>query len=85
MSGNGRLVSYVINHRAVPPTEDGAPLIIALVELDEGVRLLTNLVDAAPDPESLPLDVPVAVAFQPRGAFKLPVVRVGGCQWPVRC
>ena len=76
VSGAGRLVSYVINHRPVPPTDDGEPLVIALVELDEGVRLLTNLVDAAPDPDALPLDTRVGVAFQARGEFKLPVFRL---------
>ena len=76
VSGDGRLVSYVINHRPVPPIEPGAAQIIALVELDEGVRMLTNLVDAAGHPDALRLDSRVRVAFEPRGAFKLPVFRL---------
>lgn len=76
VSGHGRLVSYVINYRPMPPTDAGESLIIALVELDEGVRLLTNIVDMAPDPDSLPLDAPVFVAFEARGDFKLPVFRL---------
>jgi len=78
VSGRGRLVSYVIDYRPVPPTEAGTPLIIALVELDEGVRLLTNIVDAAPDPDVLRLDSIVSVAFQRRGDIKLPVFRLEG-------
>lgn len=74
VSGRGRLMSYVINHRPMPPT--GQAQVIALVELDEGVRLLTNIVDAAPDPAALQLDAPVAVAFEPRGEYKLPVFRL---------
>ena len=80
VSGRGRLVSYVIDYRPMPPTDGAVPLIIALVELDEGVRLLTNIVDAAPDPDALPLDAPVSVAFQPRGDVKLPVFRLVGAQ-----
>lgn len=74
VSGRGRLMSYVINHRPVPPADQAQ--VIALVELDEGVRLLTNIVDTAPDPAALPLDAPVAVAFEPRGEYKLPVFRL---------
>jgi len=80
VSGEGRLMSYVINYRPVPPIDAGAAQIIALVELDEGVRLLTNIVDAAPEPDALPLDAPVRVAFEPRGDFKLPVFRLVDAQ-----
>jgi uncharacterized OB-fold protein len=67
-------VSYVINYRPLPPAE-GAQ-VIALVQLDEGVRLLTNIVDTAPDPEALTLDAPVSVTFRQRGEYKLPVFRL---------
>jgi len=36
VSGRGRLVSYVINHRPLPPADLGVPQVIALVELEEG-------------------------------------------------
>lgn len=77
-SGRGRLASYVINHRPMPPTEDGAPLVIALVELAEGVRLLSNIVGTPADPDALPLDAAVTVGFQQRGEWKLPVFHVDG-------
>ncbi|MFD3585405.1 Zn-ribbon domain-containing OB-fold protein [Streptomyces sp. NPDC058683] len=80
VSGRGRLVSYVINYRPMPPTEGAEPQVIALVELEEGVRLLTNIVDTAPEPDALPLDTPVSVAFQQRGDFKLPVFRLVDAQ-----
>jgi uncharacterized OB-fold protein len=54
-SGQGFLYSYVITHRAAPGFE--APYVIGVVELDEGPRLLTNIVDVAPDPDGLPLDL----------------------------
>ena len=62
-SGRGRLASYVINHRESPGFE--APYVIALVDLDEGPRMLTNLVDCAPDPTSLPVGTVVQVQFLP--------------------
>ena len=69
----GTLHSYVINHRAAPGFT--APYVIAVVELDEGPRLLTNLVDVEPDPDALPLDLPVEVRFETVGEAALPVFR----------
>ena len=76
VSGRGRLISYVINYRPFPCTGNGAPQVIALVELEEGVRMLTNIVDSSGQPEGLPLDAPVSVAFEPRGDLKVPVFRL---------
>ena len=74
-SGHGTLHSYVINHRAAPGFT--APYVIAVVALDEGPRLLTNLVgvEPEPDPDALPLDLPVEVAFETVGDAALPVFR----------
>jgi uncharacterized protein len=61
-SGRGRLHTYVINHK--PAKGFTAPYVIAVVELDEGVRMLSNLVmDGAPTPERLAIDMPVTVVF----------------------
>ena len=80
VSGTGRLISYVINYRPLPPADPEIPQVIALVELDEGVRMLTNIVGSPADPGALPLDAPVAVGFEPRGDWKLPVFRLAGDQ-----
>jgi uncharacterized OB-fold protein len=72
-TGHGTLHSYVINHRAAPGFT--APYVIAVVELDEGPRLLTNLVEVEPDPEALPLDLAVEVVFETVGDTSLPVFR----------
>jgi uncharacterized OB-fold protein len=80
VSGRGRLISYVINYRPFPPTGHDAPQVIALVELEEGVRMLTNIVGSPAEPESLPLDAPVSVAFEPRGDLKVPVFRLEGAR-----
>lgn len=61
-SGRGRLASYVINHRPAPGFEAEAPYGICVVDLDEGPRLLTSIVDCPQTPEGLVLDMPVELA-----------------------
>ena len=73
VSGAGRLVSYVINYRPLPPADPAEPQVIALIELDEGPRMLSNIVGVAPESENLPLDARVRVRFEPRGEQALPV------------
>lgn len=80
VSGRGKLISYVINYRPLPPSEDGSPQVIALVQLDEGVRMLTNIVGSPAEPEALVLDAPVMVDFEPCGEWQLPVFRMAEAQ-----
>lgn len=48
--GTGTVAAYSTVVRAVnPELGDDAPYVIAFVELDEGVRLLTNIVGAKPE------------------------------------
>lgn len=61
-SGKAKLYSYVINHRS-HPAFDG-PYAIAVVELEEGPRMMTNLVNTPQTPEALVLDMPLEVTFQ---------------------
>lgn len=61
-AGTGRVHSFTVIHRA-PSDEVTAPYVVAIVELDEGVRLLTNLVDVEPD--DVACDQPVAVQWEP--------------------
>ena len=63
-SGKGKLWSYVINHRPAPGFEADAPYAIAVVKLDEGPTLMTNIVDCPQTPEALELDMPVEVVFE---------------------
>jgi uncharacterized protein len=60
-SGQGSLYSYVIHHRPVPGFTP--PYSIAVVELDEGPRMMTNIVDCPQTPEALQLDMRVEVTF----------------------
>ncbi len=52
-SGRGRVYSFTVSTRGVGAWADRAPYVIAYVELDEGPRVLTNLVDVAPDEVSI--------------------------------
>lgn len=71
-SGRARLYSYNIDHR--PPAGFGPdPHVIAVVELAEGPRMMTNLVDVEPDPDQLELDMPLTVRFDKRGDWAVPV------------
>jgi uncharacterized OB-fold protein len=60
-SGKGRLYSYVINQRPAPGFD--GPYAIAVVELEEGPRMMTNIIGVENTPENLPLDMPVEVDF----------------------
>lgn len=81
-SGRGSLYSYVISHRPPegwPPT----PFSIALVTLEEGPRVISNIVDCAQDPATLQLDMPLEMLFRrSAGDFILPVFRPARPQVP---
>jgi uncharacterized OB-fold protein len=47
-----------------------APYVVALVELDEGPRLISNIVGCTP--EEVAVDMPVEVRFEEVGDFTLP-------------
>ncbi|MFF9040604.1 Zn-ribbon domain-containing OB-fold protein [Streptomyces sp. NPDC014892] len=60
-SGRATLASYVISHLPAPGFDP--PYAIALIELEEGPRMLTNIVDCAQTPETLQLDMALVVTF----------------------
>lgn len=61
-SGKAILYSYVINHRPRPDMGTD-PYAIAVVELAEGPRMMTNIVNCPQTPEALMLDMPLRVTF----------------------
>jgi uncharacterized OB-fold protein len=61
-SGRASLHSYVIHHRATPGFVP--PYAIAVVELEEGPRMMTNIVETEQTPQALQLDMPLEVVFQ---------------------
>lgn len=73
LSGRATLHTYVINHRAAPGFEPGYA--IAVVQLDEGPRMMTNIVGIDNTPQDLVLDMPLEVTFEDRGDVRLPLFR----------
>lgn len=61
-SGEAKIVSYTTLHRAPPEHLQRVPYVYALVELAEGPRMVTNLVDA--DETGLHVGQPVEVVFE---------------------
>ncbi len=60
VSGRGTLYSYTTVYRASTRSFADAPYVLAIVELDEGPRMTTNIV--AP-PDKLKVGMPVTVYF----------------------
>ena len=64
-SGRGRLFSFEIAHQILNKAfRVKTPVVLAMVELEEGPRLLTNLVNVTPDPTAIRCDMPVEVVFE---------------------
>jgi uncharacterized OB-fold protein len=63
-SGRGRLYSYVISHRPAPGFQDWTPYVIAIVELEEGPRMMSNIVGVEPEPGNLPVGLPLQVHWE---------------------
>jgi uncharacterized OB-fold protein len=64
-SGKGTIYSFTINRRGQGDYRDMA-YVLAYVELEEGPRMLTNIVDC--DPESVSVGQAVQVVFHPTSA-----------------
>jgi uncharacterized OB-fold protein len=64
-SGKGKLYSFEIAYRSLNPAfKIEAPYILAMVELEEGPRLMSNLINIDPDPAVVKCDMPVEVVFE---------------------
>lgn len=60
--GRGKIVSWVVYHQAVHPSfADRVPYNVAVVELDEGPRLISNIL--APE-DTLAIERPVEVRIE---------------------
>ena len=63
-SGHGEVYAVSVMHRpAHPGLADRVPYAVALVDLDEGVRMLTNVVDV--DAAEVRIGMEVAVTWEP--------------------
>ena len=63
-SGAATVYSYTVAHRPPHPVlRQQCPLVVAIVELAEGPRLVTNIVGC--DPGDVEVGMPVQVTFEP--------------------
>lgn len=69
-SGRGRIHTYTV---AAAPSDRQ---VIAFIELDEGVRMLSNIVDSPL--ERLAVNAPVRVVFASAGTVRVPVFVLDG-------
>lgn len=61
-SGRGVIYSFTVVHR--PPTpafRDRVPYVLALIDLEEGVRMMSNVIECAPN--AVRIGMPVEVTF----------------------
>jgi uncharacterized OB-fold protein len=66
VSGRGKVFSYVVFHRVYDSSfADDVPYVVALVELDEGPRLVSNIIGCAVD--KVECEMPVRVQFEDIG------------------
>jgi len=60
--GSGKVYTFTITYQnTAPGVRESLPYVLAYVELDEGLKLLTNIIDCRP--EEVRIGMPVAVVF----------------------
>ena len=76
-AGRGTIETFTVVHQAPYESfEDRIPYVIALIELDEGVRMMSNIVGC--DPGDVRIGLPVKVTFEERGRVMLPMFTLDG-------
>lgn len=74
-AGRGQVYSFMVNHRPAGPGFRGmVPYVVALIDLEEGARMMANVVECPPD--AVHIGMPVEVVFEQIGeGFVLPQFR----------
>ncbi len=74
-SGRGTIYSYTVAHQAFGMFADETPFIVAIIELEEGVRMMSRIIDAPR--ERVAIGLPVQVTFETVGEnITLPYFRL---------
>jgi len=64
-SGRGRLYSFEIAYQTIGRTfKVKPPYVLAMIELEEGPRMLSNLINVEPDPKKIRCDMPVEIVYE---------------------
>ncbi|MEX0875005.1 MAG: Zn-ribbon domain-containing OB-fold protein [Actinomycetota bacterium] len=73
-SGRGSVHTFtVIHQQGMPGWRDEVPYVAAIIDLEEGVRMTSNIVDCAPG--DVTVAMPVEVTFVDEGMYTLPKFR----------
>lgn len=65
VSGRGKIHAFTIAYRHWHPAfQADVPYVVALIELDEGVRMMSNVVGVPADPEHVSVEMPVEVVYE---------------------
>ena len=63
-SGRGIVYAFTSTHRGTPAAfKSAAPYVVAMVELEEGARLMTNIIDVEPSPSAVKIGMSVEIVF----------------------
>ena len=64
VSGRGQIYSFTIVHRPTNAAFKGdTPYVVALVELDEGCRMMSNVTGVQADPAHVKIGMPVEIVY----------------------
>jgi hypothetical protein len=75
VSGRGTVYSYTVTHRAFHPAwADRVPFAVATIELEEGVRMVSDL--PREDTDEVRIGMPVEVFFDRQESVTLPRFRL---------
>lgn len=67
----GTVHSFTIVHRAPTPAfREDSPYVLALIDLEDGFRMMMNIVNC--DPETVSIGMKVGIVFEDRDGQKLP-------------
>ena len=73
--GKGTIYTYTVAHQAFGAFAGETPFVVAIVELEEGVRMMTRIIDAPR--ERVTIGAPVQVSFETSAeGVKLPYFRL---------
>lgn len=71
-AGRGTLYSFTVLRRSAAPGHQGRlPVVLGLVQLDEGFRMLTEIVGA--EPGAVRVDMPVKLRWEPHERLQIPL------------
>jgi len=65
LKGRGKIVTYTVVHDAPAQLEMQKPYVVAIIEMEEGARLTSQVIDV--DPNEVKIGMPVQATFRRLG------------------